>query len=104
MKLYRLKDKVTEKWIDMKPYPLIGAENKADAVRRIVPDLLREGWNFNDLELWEIGDLQTDGILNEKNKMVEWTEYKYPETKADLMRPLGLSEEMIDKMQKQELK
>lgn len=103
MRLYRLKDKVTDKWVDLKPYPLIGAENDEDAVRRAVPELLKEGFNLNDIEIYDVADMEEDRILNVAHKKVEWNVYKHPETKADLLKPLKISEETLDNLKKEKL-
>lgn len=104
MKLYRLRDVVTDGWLDLKPYPVIGANNGADAIRRIVPELLQQGFNFNDIELWEVATLTDSEIINQAPIRIEWTQYKMPETKADLLRPLGVTQKTLDKMQKEKIK
>ena len=95
MKIYALYDNVAEDYIE----ELILAKNEKMAVRGTLMNVVKN-FNLNDIELQEIGEWnkKEKTLLTLQPKKIAWTEYKFPETKAEALAPLELSQKFNEKM------
>lgn len=90
MKIYVVFDNIL-----LRPVAAYFAENKASAVRGCLQDVMQK-MPLRDVELRECE-------LNlEDYDSVPWTTYRFPETKAEALSPLELSEKQIEMLNRAE--
>lgn len=84
MKIYIVYDNILER-----PVASYICDNKASAVRGCLHDVMQK-MPLRDVELREC-EVDFDSY-----ELVPWTTYKFPETKAEALSPLELSEKQIE--------
>lgn len=97
MKLYAIYDKIGENYLQQ----IFVARNGAEMIRANVGNLMGR-FPLRDLELHEIGEFKDKIIAFDEIKKIEWNSYKMPETKAEALEPLQISEEFKKILDKEE--
>lgn len=90
MKIYIVYDNILER-----PVAAYIADNKASAVRGCLHDVMQK-MPLRDVELRECE------VILDNYELVPWTTYKFPETKAEALSPLELSEKQIEMLNRAE--
>ena len=102
-KLYCLHDKVADRYTHF-----LLASSDGMYVRELVAHRIVFPLNFRDTEVFCLGEFSSDGSYSLDGKMiclrkVSWDAWKAPETTAELLAPLGLSQEDTSRIAREKI-